>query len=237
MDANVEDKYISTYSSDGDKVAQIKATSVLLVESGHYTKTCLPIPSSGTGLSDRIGNKIRLKSLSLKGQIWPTNDSGGFANAYIKIMVVQVKTTLPTSTWNIGQMLDYNVQVFQNNLFAYPSLQLYDTTSRRDPKFRKFYRVLATRHINLAAEGSTANTGLHRSWNLNVDLRKLSKLIIDDALASNTLQNYDLRILALCDSGNQGSFALTVPVVGIPYQDAGTGFNISWDSRLFYEDA
>lgn len=237
LDKEIEDKYIYGQVSAVQSFAQLYATSTSAVQSGHFSASILAIPPQGTGQSERVGDRIRLKSLVIRGQIYAQSDMTQFTNVKIKLAVVLFKNTAPSSAISISQYLDYRRDIASINAITYPALQIYDPSSERDPDFKRYYTTLATKWFTIKEEGSTSALNLHRTFKIYVNCKKLPKLIIDSESGSDVLSNYDIRLYAFADSGNRGGFTLTTPVGGVGLQDSATGYQLVYQVRQYYQDA
>lgn len=183
----IEVKY-ADYTKSGTAIASSAAAAG--AEYDPTTVLCLNGIAQGDTASSRDGNKVNLKKLSIRGQIYfPAREAvvnpPNFPNVFIALVL---------DTQTNGAQLN-SEDVFKN----ISGVAAQATTPFRNMEFTTRFRVLkevkvmpTIQAVNSGAANEYGNAGMYKLWNMHVDLKNLLvqyKLTTGniDAISDNSL--------------------------------------------------
>lgn len=229
-----EVKYL-IWGTAGATVGQTSTVVGPTTTSGHFAAQ-LTMPTQGSAANQRIGDKIRLKSLKLSFQF------RGLANTcnakLLKFLLVKVVAPLPS--WSVAQVFSPNpaIDVANGGTGAGSVVSIFDYSSTllRNPDFINSYTILYEK--DMVVEASESNTGaagtsdrqMFATFNLDIPMKNMSYEDSGGSLAGQQIGWY-----LFCDSGDKG--AVNPSILGIPENTASTGLSFTTSARLDWTDA
>lgn len=235
LSANVEDKYL-------DVALQSNLQELALFDGGVDASSCTSgyltfslfagtqIPQ-GTGIADRIGNRIKLKRVEGMIRMQGQTEAANLFNHRIKMMLVRHKSTLPEQTFSASQILDPDLSLVGMNP-TFINVDFYTPDSLRNPDYLSQYQIMKTIQFNMPSETSTAATNKIKTFRYSYRFKKSDFQTFDDI--TGQCQRFQYRWLCVSDNGCSGSTS----VGPTPVQSAGgSGLYVSFGHRIWYEDA
>lgn len=228
-------KYVIQGSSGG-LVGQTNTAIGPVTTSGHFAAQ-ITLPAVGTAQNQRVGDKIKLKSLKLsfnfKG-LAKTNNT-----KLLKFLLVKTKGPIPD--FNIDRIFQPNagIDVSNGGTGDGTVAKIYDyaTVNFRNPDYIDSYNVLYERDFVVKAcesDSGAASAGGDRSmydtFNLDIPLRGMTYEAV-----GTTVINQQIGWYLLCDSGEKN--AINPTITGIYENTENTGLSFTHMTRLEYTDA
>jgi len=184
----------------------------------------MSLVTQGVGEGQRIGNRIRPKSVTIKGFVNPDPRGGELLPVIIKMFIGKLKQ-FPMNSPNT----QYGSLYQNGNGQLAPQNNLFDCMRKINTDVFTIYttRTFKIAYANLS--GSTVNAfanndfSMSRSFSVNVT-KHLSHLIYNDG--TNTPTNKGLFVWFICVPANGDTSTTTQP-----------DYNVSYDMELAYADA
>lgn len=224
---NQEKKRFHTYASD-QLVGQLRVSGTNFV-SGHYVADVTPTPDNGTGIGEKIGNKIRLLSSRFHFQFrQQTNTFGGPIKGHIYI--IQPKAGLQDAVQIPEEFIN------PNPWLASQSFLVYDDISNRN--FDTMSNYIVHRKIPFKVDPDSSGSGamvMVKTFNFGIKYNYGKGLGM--SLNADIPLTDELKMLVVVDSGNQSTSVGSVIPTGIVTAQATTGLIFSWFVDHWFTDS
>lgn len=221
-----EKKRYHIYQTD-QLVSQLKVVGSNF-ESGHFVSDITPAPSSGTGITEMVGNKIRLMSSRFHFQFrQQSNVFGGPIRGTIYVIQPVARS------FDVPQIP--NEFLNPNPFLSAQSLSVYDNISNRNFDTMKNYKVWRKVPFKIDTDSSgsgamvmvkTFNVGIKYNNGQGIGMSLLSGIPLTD----------ELKLLIVLDSGNQSTTVGSPIPTGVVTAQATTGLTFSYFVDHWYTD-
>lgn len=172
----------------------------------------LALSSQGSAAVNRIGNKVKLMSMQVKGFI--VQQSNTHSNRLVRIMLVQNKD---------HNLLAPSVSIsnITGNLYdADPRTSTITTLSYRNFVNMNNWKILASKNVVVSADSVTGQS-MEKTFNMYVKFKK--GITQNYNQVASALESGAIYFLCLCDSGDSNPASLT-------------GVRINYDIRTLFVD-
>lgn len=221
-----EKKRYHLYQTD-QLVSQLKVVGSDF-QSGHFVGDITPTPEQGTGITEMVGNKIRLMSSRLHFQFrQQSNAFGGPIRGTIYVIQPVARSfDVPQIP---GEFLN------PNPFLSAQALTVYDNISNRNFDTMKNFRVIRKVPFKIDPDSSgsgamvmvkTFNIGIKYNKGQGIGMSLLSGIPITD----------ELKLLIVLDQGNQSTTVGTPIPTGVVTAQATTGLIFSYFVDHWYTD-
>lgn len=221
-----EKKRYHLYQTD-QTVGQLKVSGTSFV-SGHYNADISPTPSNGSGVSDMIGNKIRLMSSRLHFQFrQQANTFGGPIKG--TIYVIQPNGKLGDVPQIPGEFLNANPYL------AVQGVTVYDNISNRN--FDTMKNFIVHRKIPFVFREDSTGTGAQvivKTFNFGIKYNKGKGISM--SFANGIPLTDEITLLVVLDYGNASNTVGSVIPSGVPISGAATGLIMTYFVDHWYTD-
>lgn len=217
---NAEKKRIDDTATSNTAIGQVITNAP-----GYYVNDITPIPSTGSGYSQRSGSSIKLSASHFIFQL--TSQS-----ALVSPMKVVIELYLIKGT-PYGSPVDFVNAAFEATPFV-GGASIIDYNSQYDPDKFGTYQKLISKKIFFNPVNYSGQK-LIRTIHFGIKYNKGQGHHIRYSDDTTTIINGQLLLLIRSDSGNAHS-STPSSLTGIPVTAVNTGFTINWDINHYYYD-
>lgn len=208
-------------------VSQLKVSGTDFI-SGHYVADISPVPTQGTGITEMVGNKIRLMSSRLHFQFkQQSNVFGG----PIKGTIYVIKPN--AGSFDVPQIPGEFLNV--NPFLAAQGLTIYDNLSNRNFDTMKNFNVI--RKVPFTMKSDTSGSGgmvMVKTFSFGIKYNKGNG--IGMSLLAGIPLTDELKLLVVLDSGNQSTTVASTLPSGVVTTQATTGLSFTYFVDHWYTD-
>jgi len=191
---------------------------------GFYASFVTPIPSQGSGASNRIGSEINITSAYITVQM--RQMSAAVAPTVVQFFLVRTKGDyLQTAS-------DFVVSAISPNNFIGTGTQVIDTNSQWNPDYFGTYSIVKKWKMYIKPDSFS---GQQMPAMRNIGL-KFKKPLVQRFLTSATNSNNKMILIALASTGN-ASTGVVSTLANVPVTAVNTGLFINFDIRWYFTDA
>jgi hypothetical protein len=206
-----------TYSGTSFVVGQVAGN-----DSGHFIENVTPLIPRGAGDSDRIGVRLKFKSVTMNLQIF-NQVNCTLRNKFV-ISFCRCEHSNPTNTTVMADLWEPN-----NFLLAGGSETVYDTHLIRNPNFIGKIKIIKSKTIYVDGKDYTDQLPRTNRLKFTVPLNLVQKYSDTDSFVNNRFY-----VIIRASNGNSGSSASTL---NVPDQTAGSGAQFNYALQWKYTDA
>lgn len=220
-----EPKYYIQYGYGG-VVGQVTGNS-----SGHHT-FALPGPTQGTGVQNRIGNKITLTGIELGMTHYSQNI---ISDTTLKMYFVMFSGN-DGGQFAMSEFMEPNAAVNAASIAVLgggPYI-IYDTTCSREQAFNTQYRTIKTLEVKIPGTMVTSASGIVTSHADKYWIPLSGEEYHYNDTATQPV-NQILYVVTVASMGNSNNITAST-LVGIPKQIVSSGINFNFNAKLHYRD-